>query len=186
MGRLLDDSIIPEAEVMETQFPFPAVAIHKPFGSSVAKRVPMERLHVLDRLVNGPCLVALRAALQGRQAAQRLSLAEKASIGDIAGKVTRLVRESPPSGSNQTAALELVHRACDVLREANDATIRQRLASSSMVLRDESSSFGRFFTLPATLRKVAERLVPLIDPIRDTFVDFSCGTNEFGFMLGLK
>lgn len=26
---------------------------------------------------------------------------------------------------------------------------------------------------------------PLLDP-RDTFIDFSCGTNEFGFLLGLK
>jgi len=46
-------------------------------------------------------------------------------------------------------------------------------------------SYGRFFSQPAIFETVARALRPLMDE-ETIFVDFSCGTNDFGFLLGAR
>ena len=169
-GRFLDDHLFPEAGLLAQQYPFPAVALHKPFGSKPNSLVPMDRLHVLDRLVCGPVLVAMRHALARCGPGSRLLLGASFTLSDVANELRRLVREPPSSLSSReehtrsrqltsATGLHLVERACGILKEASDASTLHRTASASMVLRGESSSFGRFFTLPSTLAKIADTLV---------------------------
>lgn len=173
-----EEQILPESSVLLKQQPLPTVVAHKPFDTAANAPVSIDRLKSLEHiLVPVPLLLNDVAALAGRPL--RLKPLTS-SLADIAYELKRL----RPSRSDLGA---VVDRAASALHELHAAGVATRMRTSSMSgIREESSSFGRFFTLPSVLARVADQLKPLLRTDRDVFIDFSCGTNEFGFMLGLK
>ena len=77
-----------------------------------------------------------------------------------------------------------VARLANYLLAAQGLVTRLRMAHNAL-LRPTDSSFGRYFTSPTELRRIASRLRKFLQP-DDVYIDFAAGTNEFGSMLGLK
>jgi hypothetical protein len=145
IAREFADRIMPDSKLLLEQLPLPAVVAHKPFDVKSKVDVPLQRLAVLDSLVKSqyPAVICESVARAGRP----LRVSRTSSISDLAHEIKAVRPSFPPS-------------ATEALFEAHAAQVSVRTRTASMFgIREESSSFGRFFTLPAVLARVADMLV---------------------------
>lgn len=199
--------VVGPAERALQRHPVPPPTVHKPFEESLFTRriagaptlagggiyVTEDELERAQRLLEG--FVAFRPEGVARLRQVLLLLLAERSGGDptYAPKEDRSLdyvvmlkrmRAMPPRllpDDEHTAALRALLHSLDSLG-------RRQGAALNAMLRERHSTFGRFFTGPDILQALADRLVRVgrLDPARDVYVDFSCGTNEFGAMLGLR
>ena len=97
-----------------------------------------------------------------------------------------------PSMSDNVSSRDLVEVLELLARQGLTPHLRSRLAGFKSTLRSalngvmlnraKYTSFSRHYTAYRVLKKIAERLNPLLRP-GDTFVDFACGQNSFGGLL---
>ncbi|KOO30015.1 edm2-like protein1 [Chrysochromulina tobinii] len=97
-----------------------------------------------------------------------------------------------PSTSDMVSSRDLAEVLELLARQGLTPQLRSRLAGFKSTLRSalngvmlnraKYTSFSRHYTAYRVLKKIAERLNPLLRP-GDTFVDFACGQNSFGGLL---
>jgi hypothetical protein len=139
------ERILPDSELLLRQHPLPAVVAHKPFDVKTHAPVPWERLVEIDKLIQPACIV-IRDAV--KRSGVPLRVSASSSVADVAHELKR------------HRNLSDVSPAVDALMEAHAAGQGARMHTSSILgLREETSSFGRFFTLPAVLYRIAEIVV---------------------------
>ena len=127
-------------------------------------------------------ILASKQAAAGR-AASSYNLSDDMEVGFF--EFERALR----SYASETGARLEEHtlRLSCLLRTLSTLSARLTQGLNSMT-KSKYQTFGRFFTGPDNLRALAMRLrdIGRLDAARDVFVDFSCGTNEFGALLGLQ
>ena len=196
---ILRDVIDPAADDLR-RHPLPAVVLHKPFedpgflgasgGSASTCTVPITEVDRMIELLYGLCrydeagcefLHDVLLTIYNRKTDTRKDKKWDAQSELDFREVMRLMKFKMDRANSSH------QRVLDIVNVLVALQSRQGTAINVME-REKHSTFGRFFTAPAQLRLMARRLREKgrLDAERDVYVDFSCGTNEFGAMLGLK
>lgn len=191
--------------------PCPCLTIHKPFDVAALPRrlagppstaggrvfVTDDELERVKTILGGLVLFEPAAVEQLRKLLKTMHHEKSQNMGpgvfydmkedknvDVAAlrKRMRGLVKASASGSLDEAGSKL--RSCfDII----DHLQRRQGQALNAMLRERHSTFGRFFTGPEVMRVLADRLRARGRLVAtDVYIDFSCGTNEFGAMLGLK
>lgn len=179
--------------------PPPAVAMHKPFDVGIRGQAGVVQEADLDRwveLFQGMLAHGGVDTYEGtgevnfvRVAMQRLREERRrvAGVDDVTGvdarDVLRAMRAAGHAASAEGKAA--CARAIGVVSAAVGLQVRHG-AYMNAFRKEKHSTYGRFFTGPAVMRAVVVAMRPWVLPDTDVYVDMSCGSNEFGAMLGTR
>jgi hypothetical protein len=159
--------------------------------SSVQRPLLSCKLDAIMREASGPGSAAHSLITRGVAIEPSLATAPGDQLFGGGGDVY-ISSVTNPSTSDMVSSRDLAEVLELLARQGLTPQLRSRLAGFKSTLRSalngvmlnraKYTSFSRHYTAYRVLKKIAERLNPLLRP-GDTFVDFACGQNSFGGLL---
>jgi len=159
--------------------------------SSVQRPLLSCKLDAIMREASGPGSAAHSLITRGVAIEPSLATAPGDQLFGGGGDVY-ISSVTNPSTSDMVSSRDLAEVLELLARQGLTPQLRSRLAgfksklrsalNGVMLNRAKYTSFSRHYTAYRVLKKIAERLNPLLRP-GDTFVDFACGQNSFGGLL---